>query len=76
MYRLKKLTSLNKSENHLEDNISNLSSKEEKSIDFEKPWLSSFIHLSEAQWKELNENGRLKYTFTETTTVEIVKENE
>jgi hypothetical protein len=76
MYRIKKLTSLNNSENHLEDNISNLYSKEEKIINFEKPWLSSFINLSESQWKELNINGRLKFTYTETTTVEIVKDNE
>jgi hypothetical protein len=73
MYKLEILSKVTDSTTHLENNVVDLTAKEEKTINFEKPWLSSFINLSESQWKELNENGKLEFTTVETKTFRLNK---
>lgn len=66
MYKYKVISKHTKSEEHLEDKVLELNSAEAGKIDFNEPWNSKFIELTESEWKELAENGKL-------TKTEIVK---
>lgn len=59
MYKYKVISKHTKTSEHLEDKILELNSAEEGKMDFNKPWDSKFLNLTESEWKELFEKGEL-----------------
>ncbi|WP_418263358.1 hypothetical protein [Flavobacterium faecale] len=66
MYNFIILSKSTKSSEHLSEKDTDLHSFKRGKINFEEPWNSSFLKLTEEEWKELEEKGKL-------TKTEIVK---
>lgn len=73
MYNFIVLSKSNKSSEHLEEKDSNLHSFRRGKINFEEPWNSRFIELTEEEWKELNDKGEIVKTTIETITTKVQK---
>lgn len=73
MYSFKVISKNTKSSEHLENKVSELNSSQTGIINFEQPWNSKFIDLTESEWKELNKNGKIVKTNIEKTTIFVEK---
>lgn len=62
MYKYKVISKHTKTSEHLEDNLSELNSAEEGKMDFNEPWNSKFLDLTESEWKDLIEKGKIVKT--------------
>ena len=71
MYSFKVISKNTKSSEHLENKVSELNSSQTGIINFEQPWNSKFIDLTESEWKELNKNGKIVKTNIETKSILI-----
>lgn len=73
MYSFKVVSKNTKSSEHLADKISELNSSQTGVINFEQPWNSQFINLTESEWTDLNKNGKIVKTNIEKTTIFVEK---
>ncbi|QOG88809.1 hypothetical protein HUE46_01550 [Flavobacterium columnare] len=71
MYNFKILTKHTNSSEHLEEDLSEITSLKSGKIDFEKPWESELPKLTKEEWEVLKEKGSLEKTTIEIKTVSI-----